>query len=199
MVVSGCENSGALLSKCRHSGCVDNGKSPARLDNVGGIIGAAVGKDGDKVSVTGCTNTGSLAGGWATSINTTVIGGVVGLAQNVNMTDCVSKGSISAIEQTCVGAAGGFAGFVFKGVSVSGSSSCMAAFKMFRLNKNLAMLWGLAFGNVKENASVEGASFGCSASIDGSDIELSADNFLDYLCNSASKTKPVVTDCRWAK
>lgn len=199
MTVSGCENSGALLSKCRHSGCVDNGKSPARLDNVGGIIGAAVGKDGAKVAVTGCTNTGALTGGWATSINTTVLGGVVGLAQNVNMTDCVSKGSISAIEQTCVGAAGGFAGFVFKGVSVSGSSSCVAAFKMSRLNKNLAMLWGLAFGNVKENASVDGASFGCSANIDGSNLELSADNFLDYLCNSASKTKPSVTNCRWEK
>ena len=199
MVVSGCENSGALLSKCRHSGCLNNGNSPARLDNVGGIIGAAIGKDDGKVTVTGCANTGALAGGWATSVNTTVLGGIVGMAQNVEMIGCVSKGSLSAVEQTCVGAAGGFAGFVFKGVSVSGSSGCTTSIKVAKLNKDLAMLWGLAFGNVKENASVDGAYFGCSANIDGSDLELSADNFRDYLCNAASKTQPSVTNCRWDK
>ncbi len=199
MTVSGCENSGALLSKCRHSGCLNNGNSHARLDNVGGIVGAAVGKDDGKVELSGCKNTGTVTGGWATSVNTTVLGGMVGLAQNVTMADCSSNGALSALENTCVGAAGGFAGFVFKGVSVSGASICGAAFKMARLNKDLAMLWGLAFGNVKENAAIDGAAFGCSANIDGAELELSADNFGDYICNTGSKAKPTVTGCTWSK
>ena len=199
MTVKGCENSGALLSKCRHSGCLNNGNSPARLDNVGGVVGAAIGKDDGKVTLSECTNTGAVTGGWATSVNTTVLGGIIGLAQNVKMADCVSNGTVSALENTCVGAAGGFAGFSFKGVSVTGESSCGATFKLAKLNKDLAMLWGLAFGNVKENATIEGASFSCSANIDGAELELTADNFMDYLCNTASKVPPTVSGCKWTK
>lgn len=199
MTVTGCENSGALLSKCRHSGCLNNGNSPARLDNVGGIIGAAIGKDDGKVTLSECTSTGTVTGGWATSVNTTVLGGIIGLAQNVKMADCVSNGAVSALENTCVGAAGGFTGFSFKGVSVSGESSCGATFKLAKLNKDLAMLWGLAFGNVKENAAIDGASFSCSANIDGAELELTADNFMDYLCNTASKVQPTVRKCTWSK
>ena len=199
MTVTGCENSGALLSKCRHSGCLNNGNSPARLDNVGGIIGAAIGKDDGKVTLSECTSTGAVTGGWATSVNTTVLGGIIGLAQNVKMTDCVSNGAVSALENTCVGAAGGFAGFSFKGVSVNGESSCGATLKLAKLNKDLAMLWGLAFGNVKENAAIDGASFSCSANIDGAELELTADNFMDYLCNTASKVQPTVSGCKWTK
>ena len=199
MTVTGCENSGALLSKCRHSGCLNNGNSPARLDNVGGVVGAAIGKDDGKVTLSECTSTGTVTGGWATSVNTTVLGGIIGLAQNVKMTDCVSNGAVSALENTCVGAAGGFAGFSFKGVSVSGESSCGATFKLAKLNKDLAMLWGLAFGNVEENATIDGASFNCSANIDGAELELTADNFMDYLCNTASKVQPTVSGCKWTK
>lgn len=199
MTVTGCENSGALLSKCRHSGCLNNGNSPARLDNVGGIIGAAIGKDDGKVTLSECTSTGAVTGGWATSVNTTVLGGIIGLAQNVKMADCVSNGTVSALENTCVGAAGGFTGFSFKGVSVSGESSCGATFKLAKLNKDLAMLWGLAFGNVTENAAIDGASFSCSTNIDGAELELTADNFMDYLCNTASKVQPTVRNCTWSK
>lgn len=199
MTVTGCENSGALLSKCRHSGCLNNGNSPARLDNVGGVVGAAIGKDDGKVTLSECTSTGAVTGGWATSVNTTVLGGIIGLAQNVKMADCVSNGTVSALENTCVGAAGGFTGFSFKGVSVSGESSCGATFKLAKLNKDLAMLWGLAFGNVKENAAIDGASFSCSANIDGAELELTADNFMDYLCNTASKVQPTVRNCTWSK
>lgn len=199
MTVTGCENSGALLSKCRHSGCLNNGNSPARLDNVGGVVGAAIGKDDGKVTLSECTSTGTVTGGWATSVNTTVLGGIIGLGQNVKMTDCVSNGAVSALENTCVGAAGGFTGFSFKGVSVSGGSSCGATFKLAKLNKDLAMLWGLAFGNVKENAAIDGASFSCSANIDGAELELTADNFMDYLCNTASKVQPTVRNCTWSK
>ena len=199
MTVKGCENSGALLSKCRHSGCLNNGNSPARLDNVGGIVGAAIGKDDGKVTVSGCTNTGAVTGGWATSVNTTVLGGIVGLAQNVELSDCGSNGSVSALENTCVGAAGGFAGFVFKGVSVSGASSCGATFRLAKVNKDLALLWGLAFGNVQTSATIDGASFGCSANIDGAELELTADNFKDWLCNTGSKVQPTVSGCNWTK
>ena len=106
---------------------------------------------------------------------------------------------MSALENTCVGAAGGFAGFVFKGVSVSGASSCGATFKLSKLNENLVMLWGLAFGNVQTDATIDGASFGCTANIDGAELELTADNFGDYICNTGSKVQPTVTGCKWTK
>ena len=197
--LSNCVNSGNLTLKCRHSGMVDPGKNGARLDNVGGIAGAMFGKDEKKSKIENCRNNGMISGGWSNGVNTTVLGGMVGLAQNVAMADCSSNGALSALENTCVGAAGGFAGFVFKGVSVSGASSCGAAFKLAKLNKDLAMLWGLAFGNVKESATIDGASFGCTANIDGADLELSADNFGDYICNTGSKVKPTVTGCTWSK
>ena len=61
------------------------------------------------------------------------------------------------------------------------------------------MLWGLAFGNVQKDATIDGASFGCTANIDGADLELTADNFGNYICNTGSKVQPTVTGCTWSK
>ena len=197
--LSNCVNSGNLMLRCRHSDGVNPDKNGARLDNVGGIAGAMFGKDDKKSKIEKCVNNGTVSGGWSNGVNTTVLGGIAGCAKNVEMVGCTADGSLSAVENTCVGAAGGFAGFVFKGVSVSGASSCGAAFKLAKVNKNLAMLWGFAFGNVQTNATIDGASFGCSANIDGTELELTADNFKDYLCNTGSKVQPTVTNCTWSK
>ncbi len=196
--LSRCSNSGRLLSKCRHQDWATSEKNGARFDNVGGIVGAFFGKDNDISKIENCHNSGIITGGWQ-GASATVLGGIAGCAKNVEMNGCSSGGTISTEENACVGAAGGFVGFAFTGVSVKGSSSCDAKFKLVQPNKKIPMLWGLAFGNVQKDATIDGAAFGCTANIDGADLELTADNFGNYICNTGSKVQPKVTGCTWSK
>ena len=132
-------------------------------------------------------------------MNTTVLGGVAGLAKNVKIEDCQSAGTLKNGDaaNSCVGAAGGFVAYVIENVSVN-KGSCTATFNLKKLS-NSNLYWGLAFGNVKESATIGSASFGCAANIDGTALELSADNFGDYICNTGSNAKPTVTGCTWSK
>ena len=197
VVIKNCSNTGQLYSSCRHWGGVGNENSGARHDNVGGIVGAVIGGDGKPSSISGCRNNGTISGGWMNGVNTTVLGGIAGLAKNVNIENCESAGVLKNGNNLCVGAVGGFVAYAKKAVAISGNSSCTASFEMKKLSDNL--FWGLAFGNVTENAAIDGASFSCSANIDGAELELTADNFMGYLCNTASKVQPTVRNCTWSK
>ena len=196
VVIKNSSNTGQLFSSCRHWGGVGNGNSGARHDNVGGIVGAVIGGDTKPSSISGCRNNGTISGGWM-NVNTTVLGGIAGLAKNVNIENCESAGVLKNGNNLCVGAVGGFVAYAKKAVAISGNSSCTASFEMKKLSDNL--FWGLAFGNVTENAAIDGASFSCSTNIDGAELELTADNFMDYLCNTASKVQPTVRNCTWSK
>lgn len=196
VVIKDCSNTGQLYSSCCHWGGVGNGNSGARHDNVGGIVGAVIGGDTKPSSISGCRNNGTISGGWM-NVNTTVLGGIAGLAKNVNIENCESAGVLKNGNNLCVGAVGGFVAYAKKAVAISGNSSCTASFEMKKLSDNF--FWGLAFGNVTENAAIDGASFSCSANIDGAELELTADNFMDYLCNTASKVQPTVRNCTWSK
>ena len=206
VTIENCTNSAALLSKCRHNGCVSVGATGARFDNVGGIVGAVVSLDASKSVIRSCTNNGTVSGGWTTSVNTTLLGGIAGLAQNVDIKDCKAEGSLESLTGTCVGAAGGFAGFVIKNVNVTGTSSCSASFTMSKLNDNLVMWWGLAFGYIKGGtASVSGVTFSSSVNIDGAALELNRDNYTSYTCNPGiegqqpgSNVQPSVENCSWS-
>ena len=197
VVIKNCSNTGQLYSSCRHWGGVGNENSGARHDNVGGIVGAVIGGDGKPSSISGCRNNGTISGGWMNGVNTTVLGGIAGLAKNVNIENCESAGVLKNGNNLCVGAVGGFVAYAKKAVAISGNSSCTASFEMKKLSDNL--FWGLAFGNVTENAAIDGASFSCSTNIDGAELELTADNFMGYLCNTASKVQPTVRNCTWSK
>ena len=197
VVIKNCSNTGQLYSSCRHWGGVGNENSGARHDNVGGIVGAVIGGDGKPSSISGCRNNGTISGGWMNGVNTTVLGGIAGLAKNVNIENCESAGVLKNGNNLCVGAVGGFVAYAKKAVAISGNSSCTASFEMKKLSDNL--FWGLAFGNVTENAAIDGASFSCSANIDGAELELTADNFMGYLCITASKVQPTVRKCTWSK
>ena len=205
VTIDNCTNSAALLSKCRHNGCVNGGATGARFDNVGGIVGAVVSLDASKSVIRSCTNNGTVSGGWTTSVNTTLLGGIAGLAQNVDIKDCKAEGSLESLTGTCVGAAGGFAGFVIKNVNVTGTSSCSASFTMSKLNEDLVMWWGLAFGYIKGGAaSVSGVTFSSSANIDGAALGLNGDNYTSYICNPGiegqqpgSNVQPSVSGCSW--
>lgn len=194
-----CTNSAALLSKCRHNGCVSGSATGARFDNVGGIVGAIVSQDATKSQILSCSNSGKISGGWTQGVNTTVLGSISGLAQNVDIKDCKAEGSLESQTGTCVGAAGGFAGFVLKNVKVTGTSSCSASFTMSKLNEKLVMWWGLAFGYIKGGAaSVSGVTFSSSANIDGAALDLNGSNYESYIYNIDSKVKPSVSDCSWS-
>ena len=196
VTVKNCTNNGQMFSSCRHNGFVGNGNSGARHDNVGGIVGAIIGGDKAISSIIGCRNNGIVSGGWSGNVNTTVLGGIAGLAKNVKIESCESDGTLKNDDTHCVGAVGGFAAYVIKNVSVD-KGSCTASFELKKKNDNF--FWGLAFGNVTTSATINGASFGCSANIDGTDIELTADNFKDYICNTKSKVQPTVNGCTWSK
>lgn len=129
-------------------------------------------------------------------VNTTALGGIAGLAKNVNIENCESAGVLKNGNNLCVGAVGGFVAYAKKAVAISGNSSCTASFEMKKLSDNF--FWGLAFGNVTENATIDDASFNCSANIDGAEL-VTADNFADYICNTASKVQPTVRNCTWSK
>lgn len=197
VVIKNCSNTGQLFSSCRHWGGVGNGNSGARHDNVGGIVGAVIGGDTKPSSISGCRNNGTISGGWMNGVNTTALGGIAGLAKNVNIENCESAGVLKNGNNLCVGAVGGFVAYAKKAVAISGNSSCTASFEMKKLSDNF--FWGLAFGNVQTNATIDGMSFGCSANVDGADIELSETTFADYICNIASKVQPTVTNCTWSK
>lgn len=197
VVIKNCSNTGQLFSSCRHWGGVGNGNSGARHDNVGGIVGAVIGGDTKPSSISGCRNNGTISGGWMNGVNTTALGGIAGLAKNVNIENCESAGVLKNGNNLCVGAVGGFVAYAKKAVAISGNSSCTASFEMKKLSDNF--FWGLAFGNVQTNATIDGTSFGCSANVDGADIELSETTFADYICNIASKVQPTVTNCTWSK
>ena len=200
VTIENCTNSAVLLSQCRHNACIKTGGSVARLDNVGGIVGAVVSLDASKSKILSCTNNGKVSGGWNKDVNTTLLGGIAGLAQNVEINNCTASGSLESISGTCVGAAGGFAGFVIKNVNVGGTSTCSASFTMKKENVNLVMWWGLALGYVKGGtASVAGVTFSSSANIDGATLVLNGDNYKSYICNTDSNVKPSVSeDCSWS-
>ena len=207
VTIEDCTNSAALLSKCRHNGCVSGSATGARFDNVGGIVGAIVSQDATKSQILSCSNSGKISGGWTQGVNTTVLGSIAGLAQNVDIKDCKAEGSLESLDGTCVGAAGGFAGFVIKNVNVTGTSSCSASFTMSKLNEDLVMWWGLAFGYIKGGAaSVSGVTFSSSANIDGAALELNGDNYTSYICNPGiegqqpgSNVQPSVSNCTWSE
>lgn len=202
VVIKNCSNTGQLFSSCRHWGGVGNGNSGARHDNVGGIVGAVIGGDAEtkQSSITGCHNTGIVSGGWGGGINTTVIGGIAGLAKNVKIESCESAGKLTNDASHCVGAVGGFAAYVIKNVSIVGGS-CTASFELKKMSNNF--FWGLAFGNVKKedtdeagnvttpnNSSVAGVTFGPNTvNVDGSAVTLSKDK---NIYSEASGAKPTV-------
>ena len=208
VTVKNCSNEGQMFSSCRHNGFVGKGHSGARHDNVGGIVGAVIGGDAEakQSSISGCHNTGIVSGGWSGNVNTTVLGGIAGLAKNVKIEDCESAGTLKNDASHCVGAVGGFAAYVIKNVSVVGGS-CTASFDMKKLSNNF--FWGLAFGNVKSeptkdgvvtepnNSSVAGVTFGPnSVNIDGTAVTLSKDK--NIYSEASGATPTIGEDIVWS-
>lgn len=189
MTVKDCSNTGTLTSKCCHSGCITNDKSGARVDYVGGIVGLSLAQTNAKTVISSCTNTGSLVGGWSSAVNTVVLGGIAGGAGNTSIDNSTVNASISGLDGTAVGAAGGFVAFAKKNVVVSGGSKSYAKFNITKPNDDLVLLWGLAVGNIVESVSIENVKVGGEGTA-GSRLFIDGSNFSNYLYNKGTKVRP---------
>ena len=197
-----CSNSGTLLCKCRHSGCITSATmSGARMDAVGGIVGAAIGKGSNVQTITGCSNTGTVSGGWNPTVNTTVLGGIVGLARVTEIKNCTVNATVKALgAEFPVGAAGGFVGWAKNDVNISGSSSAKVAMDLYaRTSAPTLLFYGLAIGNIAASPSAISASVGGSIKVGGSDLGVSADNYLEYVVSSGSNYAPSLDNVLWAE
>jgi hypothetical protein len=171
------------------------------MDAVGGIVGAAIGKGSNVQTITGCSNTGTVSGGWNPTVNTTVLGGIVGLARVTEIKNCTVNATVKALgAEFPVGAAGGFVGWAKNDVNISGSSSAKVAMDLYaRTSAPTLLFYGLAIGNIAASPSAISASVGGSIKVGGSDLGVSADNYLEYVVSSGSNYAPSLDNVLWAE
>ena len=186
--IKNCTNSGELFCKCRHSGGITATGSGARTDGVGGIVGTLIGNASNTQKVTGCTNTGKLTGGWNADVNTLALGGIVGQAAYTEISNCTAKCEITTISnEYYIGAAAGIAAFVHANVNVTG---CIAKADMnIYAYPKKPFFYGLILGNIKTSATVSNASVAGSIIADGTDLNITAENYSDYLISATSNVK----------
>ena len=197
-----CSNSGTLMCKTRHSACITSANmTGARLDAAGGIVGAAIGHGSNVQRFTGCTNTGTISGGWALTVNTQVLGGIVGFARVAEIKDCTVNATFKSLApDQPVGAAGGFVGFAKNDVNVSGSSSAKCTMDLYpRTSAPALLFYGLAMGNVQSEPCSIAASVSGSIKVSDADLGVTASNFKDFVVASISGYKPDLSNVTWAE
>ena len=189
-----CSNTGTLYCTCRHSAGLTYNNRVRRSDNIGGIVGLAVGANGKTQTITGCTNTGTLKGGWSYDTNAASLGGIAGYATYTEVSNCTAKCSLESIDNTkAIGAAGGLIGYVVKNVSIT--NNCISVPTMNIYGKNTTnFLYGLVFGNINISASIESASVAGSirhgiAKGEQTEITITSENYTDYLVSANSNAK----------
>ncbi|MBO4475848.1 MAG: fimbrillin family protein [Bacteroidales bacterium] len=198
-----CSNSGAIKVFCRHSGGVTNNGSGARGDFAAGIVGAIIGKGANVSSVSGCTNTGSIEGGWtAMDVNSTCLGGIAGLANATTFTSCTSECNLSSTGSYAIGAAGGIVAFALADVSLSGcnAKSTIDVKQGYKDATKRHCMPGLAIGNVVTSASFSNCKVGGSISVDNSSLGVNSSNYKSFVVSSyptSSKTSPDATSVTW--
>ena len=190
--IDGCSNYGKVYTSCRHSGGVARNSSGARLDAAGGIVGSVIGRTSSHSVISGCSNEGEVTGGWNTFVNTTVLGGITGLARFTDISSCISRGKLSAISQEKpMGAAGGIVAFAIEDVSITGGTVNVPMALWRAPSKPL--LYGLAFGNVVTSASISGTAIGGTISVDGSSVTVTQNDIV----SSESNVMPEVSGINW--
>ena len=196
-----CTNEGALYCQCRHSGALTYNGRVRRSDNVGGIVGLAVGANGKKQNLIGCINTGTLTGGWSHDTNAASLGGIAGYATYTDISNCSSICSFASIDNTkAIGAAGGLVGYVVKEVTIK--DNCTSVPTMDIYGKNTTnFLYGLVIGNINIGASIESVAVAGSikagvAKQTQTDLGITSENYTGYLISANSNVKlssPVTT------
>ncbi len=192
-----CMNEGTVQVSCRHSGGILPNSSGARLDGAGGIVGAAIGVGDQLQHMVSCHNKGAVVGGWTTAVNTTALGGLVGLATGTEITGCTSSGEVRSVDATYnIGAAGGAVGFALRDVTLSGDCLIQTRIEAWTPSGK-SLLTGLLFGNVVTAATASDTRVAGEISEGGVSAGIGADNFSGYLADPASNVQPVTSNIVW--
>ena len=191
-----CTNSGTLYCFVRHSGGISATGSGARSDGIGGIVGTAIGNSSNIQKLTGCSNTGDVTGGWNANVNTAALGGIVGIANYTEMSECSAICKIESKSTEFIGAAGGLAACVFSGVSVK--ENCIAKPEMnIYAYTGKPFFYGLIFGNIKTSASIENTQVAGSITADGTAKDINSDNFMSHITSASSNVSPSTSNITW--
>ena len=192
-----CVNEGTVQVSCRHSGGIMPNSSGARLDAAGGIVGAAIGVGDQLQRIVSCHNKGAVVGGWTTAVNTTALGGLVGLATGTEITGSTSSGDVRSVDATYyIGAAGGAVGFARRDVTLAGDCLIQSRIEAWTPSGK-SLLTGLLFGNVVTAATASDTQVAGEISEDGVSAGVGADNFSGFLADPASNVQPTTSNIVW--
>jgi hypothetical protein len=194
--ITNCSNSGTIYCCCRHSGGIAPTGSCARADGVGGIAGTLIGNAENIQKVTNCTNTGDVTGGWITNVNSTALGGMVGIAKHTEISSSSAICKLTSKETEFIGAAGGLVACVMEAVTIKDNCVAMPTIDAYA-HSTKAYFYGLLFGNVKVSASVSGTSVGGSIKANGTDFGISSENYADFLVAAKSNIKISADGVAW--
>ena len=194
--ITNCSNSGTIYCCCRHSGGIAPTGSCARADGVGGIAGTLIGNAENIQKVTNCTNTGDVTGGWTTNVNSTALGGMVGIAKHTEISSSSAICKLTSKETEFIGAAGGLVACVMEAVTIKDNCVAMPTIDAYA-HSTKAYFYGLLFGNVKVSASVSGTSVGGSIKANGTDFGISSENYADFLVAAKSNIKISADGVAW--
>lgn len=163
----------AQFTNCSNSGTLDNASlvagqfattiSIARLSSTGGIVGSALGLEANKIEFDYCSNTGSISGCSKIKTNSssgTVLGGLIGTASNVQITNCTSQtqniDTQSTFASKHVGVIGGLIGQAANIVTIQDSKAYLNInAPSSKIYSNFAsadnQCYGLAIGAISNN------------------------------------------------
>ena len=175
-----------------------------KKDYSGGIVGAIAAKKGSGVlppQLIRCKNTGTIMGGYNTEKNPHVVGGLIGGARYVTLTDCQVDCTVKSYNSTLIGPVGGFVGYSLADVTITGGT-CKA--KVYTQKGSVSMYsYGLVVGCTRTagNPVISGVAVGGSCEVTGGsgDKGVNSTNFLNFICvnDHWSDRKPSVTSCTW--
>lgn len=201
-----CSNSGEIVNSVRNG---HNFKSQSsdetgnKKDYSGGIVGAIAGRKASSVlpQLIRCSNTGTVMGGYNTENNPHVVGGLIGGARYVTLTDCQVDCTVKSYNATLIGPVGGFVGYSLADVTITGGT-CKA--KVYTQKGSVSMYsYGLVVGCTRTagNPVISGVAVGGSCEVTGGsgDKGVNSTNFLNFICvnDHWSDRKPSVSSCTW--
>ena len=193
-----CSNSGALFCECRHSGGVIANTNTRRSDNVGGIVGLALGTEGKVQKFTNCTNTGTLKGGWSKDVNTLILGGITGYTSFCEISGCSSICEIKSTDSSKpIGAAGGLVGYAINEVTIKDNCVSVPTMDVYGKPNSVNFLYGLVFGNIYKSATVLSVATAGSITADGTALEITSENYTNYLVSANSGAQLVSPVTTW--
>ena len=169
-----------------------------RSDNVGGIVGLALGTEGKVQKFTNCTNTGTLKGGWSTDVNTLILGGITGYTSFCEISGCSSICEIKSTDSSKpIGAAGGLVGYAINEVTIKDNCVSVPTMDVYGKPNSVNFLYGLVFGNIYKSATVLSVATAGSITADGTALEITSENYTNYLVSANSGAQLVSPVTTW--